>query len=41
LRLLQDKGNGTHDCHGREEETGVEEGVKRNEGGREVEGHCA
>lgn len=31
----------THDCHGREEETGVEESVKRNEGGGEVEGHCA
>jgi hypothetical protein len=34
----------TYDCHGREEKTGVEaveEGVKRNEGGGEVEGHCA
>lgn len=31
----------THDCHGREEETRVEEGIKRNEGGGEVEGHCA
>jgi hypothetical protein len=31
----------THDYDGREEEAWVEEGVKRNEGGREVERHCA
>ena len=31
----------THDCNGREDEAWVEEGVKRYEGGREVEWHCA
>jgi hypothetical protein len=31
----------THNSDGREDEAGVEESVKRNEGGGEVEGHCA
>jgi hypothetical protein len=33
--------HGTHDCDRREEEPWVEQGVKRNEDGREVERHCA
>jgi hypothetical protein len=33
--------NDTHDCDRREEEPWVEQGIKRNEGGREVERHCA
>jgi hypothetical protein len=31
----------THDYDRREEEAWAEQGVKRNEGGREVERHCA
>lgn len=31
----------THNCDGRKEEARIEKGVKRNEGGGEVEGHCA
>lgn len=31
----------THNSNRREEEARVEESVKRNEGGGEVEGHCA
>jgi len=33
--------NGTHDSDRGEDEAGVEEGVKRNEGGRQVERHGA
>jgi hypothetical protein len=29
----------THDCDGREEEARVEEGIERNEGAGEIEGH--